>query len=197
MEVENRGVKQAKSQEHRDLGPLQVTGRKKMDAYSSSKGQQQECQGAGCVGWQRRPGANPQSWERREDLPQVLRMVRVSAQGPEGWSSGLQGEVAQLCLYSSPWFPTRNWELSAFSENTDAAVAGHSGAVCAGDIPPARSLLVAGEEWHFSLALLFPFPSLRSLLRPVLCRLQHGLKERVQTKCQWIQVLFLAFINSP
>lgn len=47
MGVENGGVKQAKSQEHRDLGPLQVTGRKKMDAYSSSKGQQQECQGAG------------------------------------------------------------------------------------------------------------------------------------------------------
>lgn len=109
----------------------------------------------------------------------------------------LQGEVAQLCLYSSPWFPTRNWELSAFSENTDAAVAGSSGTVCAGDIAPARSVLVAGGEWHFRLALLFPFPSLRNLLRPVLCCLQHGLKERDQTKCQRIQILFLAFINSP
>lgn len=66
--------------------------------------------------------------------------------GAEGWSSKLQGEVAQLCLHSSPWFPTRTWELSAFSENTDAAVAGRSGTVCVGDLPPARSVLVAGEE---------------------------------------------------
>lgn len=66
--------------------------------------------------------------------------------GAEGWSSKLQGEVAQLCLHSSPWFPTRTWELSAFSENTDAAVAGRSGTVCTGDLPPAQSVLVAGEE---------------------------------------------------
>lgn len=127
-EVENVGVKQAKSKSPETWSPSKSKeGRKWM--FIQVKGQQPGCQGAGGVAQTMRPGANPETRRRKGRLTPKISVWQVGAQGLAGCSPRLQLEAARLCLDSSPWLPTRNWELCAFSANT-AAVAAATQSVC-------------------------------------------------------------------
>lgn len=95
-----------------------------MDSQLSLNGQQPGCQGTGGVG--------PDKWDQElTPNPEEEGRLTTSSPGVVSWSTkasrllpSLQREAAQFCLGSSPWFPTRNWELCAFYANTAAAVAG-------------------------------------------------------------------------